>query len=153
MVNEARKHGAIKVLRSVPGIGPVRAAVILGIAGTPHRFRTKRQFWAYCGLAVVSETSSEYVVVEGQVRRSKKRPLIRGLNQNYNRALKSVFKSAAQSAASGEWKSYFDTIVSNGTPESSAILTLARKIASTSLALWKKGERYNPNKVKMQHAA
>ncbi len=40
--------------------------------------------------------SSEYVVVEGRVCRSKHRPLVRGLNRNYSRALKSVFKSAAK---------------------------------------------------------
>ncbi len=76
MVDEARKHAAIKILRSVPGIGLVRAAVILGIACTPHRFRTKRQFWAYCGMAVISETSAEYVVINGRVCRSKKRPCV-----------------------------------------------------------------------------
>jgi transposase len=151
LLAEARKHAAVKILRSIPGIGAVRAAVILGVASTPHRFRTKRQFWSYCGLAVVTETSSEYVMVDGRVSRSKKRPLVRGLNHNYNRVLKSVFKSAAKTVASGEWKSRFDAMVANGTPESLARLTLARKIASITLALWKKGERYDQRKLK--HAA
>jgi transposase len=153
MVDEARKHTATKILRSVPGIGIVRAAVILGVGGTPHRFRTKRQFWAYCGMGVVIETSAEYVVINGRVSRSKKRPLIRGLNRNYNRALKLVFKSAAMTAASGVWKPYFDAIVSKGTPESLAMLALARKIAAITLAVWKKGERYDQKKLKMLHAA
>ncbi|MBP2666316.1 MAG: hypothetical protein H6Q76_1296, partial [Firmicutes bacterium] len=43
LMAEARKHAAFKILLSIPGIGPVRAAVILGVAGTPHRFRSKRQ--------------------------------------------------------------------------------------------------------------
>jgi transposase len=153
MVAEARKHAAVKILRSIPGIGFVRAAVILGVASTPHRFRTKRQFWAYCGLAVVTVTSSEYEVVNGRVSRSNKRPLVRGLNHNYNRALKSVFKSAAKTAASGAWKTCFDAMVSNGTKESLALLTLARKIASITLVLWKKGERYDQKKLKILHAA
>jgi len=153
MVDEARKHGAIKVLRSVPGIGLVRAAVILGVAGTPHRFRTKRQFWTYCGMGVVIETSAEYVMINGRVSRSKRRPLIRGLNRNYNHALKLVFKSAAMTAASGVWKPYFGAIVSKGTPESLAMLTLARKIAAITLAVWKKGERYDQKRLKMLHAA
>jgi len=29
-----------------------RAAVLLVILQTPHRFRTKRQLWAYGGLAI-----------------------------------------------------------------------------------------------------
>jgi Flp pilus assembly protein CpaB len=44
-------------------------------------------------------------------------------------------------------------MVAEGTSESLVRLTLARKIASITLALWKKGERYDPKKVKMMHAA
>ena len=95
----------------------------------------------------------EYEVVGGRVSRSKKRPLVRGLNHNYSRVLKSVFKGAAKTSASGEWKSHFDAMVANGTRESLALLTLARKIASITLALWKRGERYDPKKLKMLHAA
>ena len=153
LITESRRHAAVRILRSIPGIGPIRAAVILGITGTPNRFRTKRQFWTYCGLSVVTQTSSEYAVVDGRVYRSKKRPLVRGLNRNYSRALKSVFKSAAKTAAEGPWKSHFDAMVANGTRESMALLTLARKIASITLTLWKKGERYDPDKVKNLHAA
>ena len=78
---------------------------------------------------------------------------MRGLNHNYNRALKEVFKGAAKTVAAGVWKSRFDAMVANGTPESLARLTLARKIASITLALWKKGERYDQRKLKMMHAA
>jgi transposase len=153
LVVEGRKHAASKILRGVPGIGPVRAAVIVGVASTPHRFRNKKQFWGYCGLGVVTTTSAEYVVVNGNVRRSKKQPLVRGLNRNYNRALKAVFKGAAKTVASGPWKSQFEAMVAAGREESLARLTLARKIASLVLALWKKGERYDPNKLKFEHAA
>jgi transposase len=153
LMAEARKHAAFKILLSIPGIGPVRAAVILGVAGTPHRFRSKRQFWTYCGLSVVTETSSEYTVVNGRVCRSKKRPLVRGLNRNYSRTLKWTFKSAAKTTASGPWRSHFEFMVANGTRESLALLTLARKIASITLALWKKGERYDQKKLKLLHAA
>ncbi len=154
LLAEARKQRAVfRILQSPPGIGPMRAAVIFGIVGTPHRFRTRKQFWTYCGLAVVTKTSSEYEMVNGQISRSKKRPLVRGLNRNYNRALKEVFKGAAKTAAAGEWKSRFDAMVANGTPESLAHLTLARKIAAITLALWKRGERYDEKKLTTAHAA
>jgi transposase len=153
LVAEARKHAANRILRSVPGIGPIRAAVILGVAATPHRFRTKKQFWGYCGLAVVTRTSAEYELVHGRVHRSNKRPLVRGLNNNYNRALKAVFKGAAKTVADGIWKSRFQAMIAAGTPESLARLTLARKIASITLAVWKKGERYDQRKLKTMRAA
>jgi transposase len=150
---EARKHAALKIFRGIPGIGPVRAAVIVGIAGTPHRFRSKRQFWTYCGQAVVTKASSEYVMVGGRIARSKKRPLVRGLNSNYNRALKAVFKGAALTAAKDQWKPYYDALIQRGMDPSIARVTLARKIAAITLAIWKKGERYDAKKLKMRPAA
>ena len=150
---EARKHAAVKILQGIPGIGPIRAAVILGIAGTPHRFRSKKQFWTYCGLAVVSKISSEYQLVDGRISRSKKQALVRGLNHNYSRPLKEAFKGAAKTAAAGEWKSYFDAMVAKGQDPPLALLTIARKIASITLALWKRGERYDEKKVENLHAA
>jgi hypothetical protein len=29
------------------------------IVGTPHRFRTKQQFWSYCGLGIVMRSGDE----------------------------------------------------------------------------------------------
>ena len=39
---------------------------------TPHRFRTKRQLWTYCGLALETYDSAQYRFVGGQLKRSKK---------------------------------------------------------------------------------
>lgn len=153
LVTETRKHPAARILQIIPGIGPLRAGVIIGFAITPYRFRTRKQFWTYCGLAVMSRITGEYVVIEGQVRHSKKLPLVRGLNRNYNRSLKEVFKGAAATVAMGPWKSRFDAMVANGTEPSLALLTLARKLASTTLVLWRKGERYDEHKMNKSHAA
>ena len=67
--------------------------------------------------------------------------------------MKEVFKGAAKTVAAGVWKSRFEAMVANGTPESLARLTLARKIAAITLAVWKKGERYDHRKLKTMHAA
>jgi transposase len=152
LIREASKHAAVRILRSVPGIGPLRAAFILGIAVTPHRFRTIKQFWNYCGLAVRTTVSAEHEIDEGQTRRSKKRHLSRGLNRNYNRALKEVFKSAAGTAARGPWKIQFKTMVDEGKDSSPVMLDFARKISAITLAVWKKGERYDEKKLKFAHA-
>jgi transposase len=152
ILKEARKHAAIKILKSVPGIGPLRAAIILGIAVTPHRFPTIKQFWNYCGLAVRSKITGEYEMVEGRIHRKKKQPLIRGLNRNYSRALKDVFKGAAGSAANGPWEAHYDAKVKKGTESSLVLLTLARKLSAITLSIWKKGERYDPKKLKFTHA-
>ena len=63
---KSRTHSATKLLRQIPSIGPIRAALLIALMQTPHRFRTKRQLWAYSGLALKTSTSGEYRIVEGQ---------------------------------------------------------------------------------------
>jgi transposase len=152
MIVEARRHHGWKILRSIPFIGPVRAAVILAILATPFRFRTKRQLWPYAGLAVITRSTGDQEIVEGKVRRRKRAPLTRGLNRNHNPMLKSVFKGAANAAAAtdGPLKDFYDRCVGRGVREEMAKLTLARKIASVVLRLWKKGELWDPAKLTMQ---
>src|SRR5215468_1755363 len=84
LLAESKKHKAWKRLCQIPAIGPIRAAVLLGILQTPHRFRSKRQLWTYSGLGVEMHSSADHYYVDGQLRRSKKPVSIRGLNQNHN---------------------------------------------------------------------
>ena len=152
MIVEARKQSGWKILRSIPFLGPVRTAQLLAIIGTPHRFRTRRQLWPYAGLAVVTRSSADAEIVGGKLRRRKRAPLTRGLNPNHNRVLKNVFKGAATAAAAkaGPLKEWYDRCVAGGVREEMARVTLARKIASIVLRLWKKGELWDPTKVMMQ---
>ena len=95
LLAESRKHPATSKLRQVPYLGPIRSALLVALIQTPHRFRTKRQLWAYSGLALETRTSAEYQYVEGQLRRSKKLLSIRGLNKDHNHDLKALFKAAS----------------------------------------------------------
>jgi len=99
LILECRKHAETKLLRTVPWLGPIRAALLIGRVQTPHRFRSKRQFWTYCGLGLETRDSGEYCVVNGQIERKKKPVFIRGLNLNHNHDLKNLFKSAATTAS------------------------------------------------------
>jgi transposase len=40
---ESPRHAAVKLLRQIPSIGPMRSALLVALLQTPHRFRTKRQ--------------------------------------------------------------------------------------------------------------
>jgi transposase len=130
MITEARRHKAYGLLRTLPAIGPVRAAEIIAIISDP-RFRTKRQLWPYAGLAVVTRTSGEWRPEgsSGEMVRSKKRPLTRGLNRNFNRLLKKVFKAAARDATAraGELQQWYDAMVDRGMRPALARVTLARR--------------------------
>jgi transposase len=71
LLAESKKHKVWKRLCEIPAIGPIRAAELLGILQTPHRFRTKRQLWTYCGLGVVTSSSADHEVAKGQLRREE----------------------------------------------------------------------------------
>src|SRR6202022_723586 len=92
---ESRKHKAAKLLRQIPCIGPIRAARLIALMQTPHRFRSKRQLWTYSGLGVETHDSAQFRFVRGQLQRSKKPQQLRGLNQNHNHEMKEIFKSTA----------------------------------------------------------
>jgi transposase len=144
MVTEARTFNAYAVLRSLRCLGPIRISTLLAQVQTPHRFRAKRQFWAYCGLALVTRGSAQYQMVAGEMQRAKKATLIRGLNRNHNHDLKNVFKGAAMQASQdpGPLQQFYLARLANGMKPDLARLTLARKIAAIALHLWKKGERF-----------
>ena len=152
MLAEARRDPASAVLRTIPFLGPVRVALILATMQTPWRFRTKRNLWAYAGLAVVTKSSADYVMVGDRAVRRRRAPMTRGLNRNHNRVLKDVFKGAATAATArpGPLQDFYLGMVDRGMREELARVTLARKIAAITLRLWKRGERYDPTKLSMQ---
>jgi len=149
MVAEARRDPAWPVLQSLPFFGPVRVAQLMATMRTPWRFRTKRNLWAYAGLAVVTRSSGEYDWVAGRPVRRRRAPLTRGLNPNHNRVLKNVFKGAATAAKArpGPLQEWYHGVVARGVREELATVTLARKLAAITLHLWKTGERYDPTKL------
>src|SRR6266403_4004867 len=140
LLAESKKHNATKLLRQIPSIGPIRAAELVALIQTPHRFRTKRQLWNYSGLGLETHDSAQYCVVEGQLQRSKKPLMLRGLNQNHNHDLKAIFKGAALEASSGAgpFHDFYEALLTKGRKPSMARLTLARKIAAIALTVWKK---------------
>lgn len=154
LILESRQHAAAKLLRSVPLLGPIRAAVLIGRVQTPHRFRTKRQFWAYCGLALETRSSADYRFQDGQLVRTRKPVFIRGLNLNHNHDLKNLFKSAATTASAthGPFRKFYEGLLAKGTQPAMARLTLARKIAAITLRVWKKGEKFDVQQLMPQAA-
>src|SRR6266481_1608006 len=154
LLAEGRKHNALKLLRQIPSIGPIRAVLLLALIQTPHRFRSKRQLWAYSGLALETRNSGEYCMVRGQLKRSKKVVAIRGLNKNHNHDLKNIFKGAAIRAAAvdGPFQEFYAALLAKGMKSAMARLTLARKIAAITLIVWKKGVRFDAEHLKQQAA-
>jgi transposase len=154
LLAESHKHSATRLLRQIPCIGPIRAALLLAFLQTPHRFRTKRQLWSYSGLAIETRNSGEYRYVQGQLQRAKKHTNVRGLNKNHNHDLKYLFKSTAKRASqcAGPFQDFYTARVARGIKPTMALLTLARKIAAITLIVWKKGECFDAKHLKQQAA-
>ena len=132
LLAEAKRDPAYRVLRTMPFLGPIRVALLLATLQTPWRFRTKRQLWAYAGLAVVTRASAEYELADGRPLRRRRPPLTRGLNRNHNPLVKNVFKGAATAAATraGPLQDCYARMVQGGMREELARVTLARKMAA-----------------------
>jgi transposase len=154
LLAEGQKQQAWKRLCQIPSIGPIRSAVLLGILQTPHRFRTKRQLWTYSGFGIETQSSADHRSINGQLQRAQKQNSIRGLNRNYNHDLKNLFKGAAIVASSkpGPFQEFYTALLTKGIRPEMARLTLARKIATIVLIVWKRGACFDAQHLKPQTA-
>lgn len=147
-LKEARRYPIQKILRGIPGFGPIRSAFAIAVIGTPYRFRTQRQLWSYSGLSVVIQSSSDYQVVASGIIRKQQKHNTRGLTRNYNRILKFVFKGAAKEAIRKDpVKTLYRRKIENGMRPELALLSIARRLATITLILWKRGEPFNTAKM------
>lgn len=150
LVAESHRHSITRTLETCPGLGSIRVARLVAVVISPHRFRRRSKFWAYCGLAIVLRTSSDWEQKPGGGWEKIDTNKTRGLNQNYNRMLKAVFKGAATTVViqhrQGPLGLDYQRLLEGGTKPNLAKLTLARKIAATALAMWKNEEVYDSDK-------
>lgn len=147
MVLRAKRDKSFKILTSIPGLGSIQASKVLGIGVTPERFRTKRPFWKYSGLSVVKRSSSDWAEGAGglELRRHEQ---VRGLNHHRNGVLKEVFKQAALKAIEKEpFRAFYQRLIDRGLDASIARVTVARKLTAITLAIWKKGEPFDANRI------
>jgi hypothetical protein len=150
LLREAKAHPIIRKLSTAPGMGPIRSAQTVAIVATPDRFRTVRQFWSYCGLAVVTRSSSDWVRTKsGRWVRSEVQQT-RGLTRKRQPVLKALFKGAATTVIaqlrSGPLHADYQRLLANGLRPNLAKLTLARRIAGIVLSMWRHKEVYDPRR-------
>jgi transposase len=153
LLKEAKTHPITRKLGTAPGRGPVRTAQLVAIVATPHRFRTSRQFWSYCGLSVVTRSSSDWVRDRhGQWVRAEVQQT-RGLNRKRQPVLKAIFKGAATTVLTQlvghPLHADYQRRLQAGIKPNLAKLTLARRIAAIVLSMWKHEEVYDPARPKV----
>ena len=109
-------------------------------------FSTKKSY--------ATHSSADHRRVNGRLERAKKQSSIRGLNRNCNHDLKNLFKGAAIVASSkpGPFQEFYTALLTKGIRPEMARLTLARKIATIVLMVWKRGARFDAQYLKPQTA-
>lgn len=130
-----KKHSVIRILKSIPGIGPVGAVKIAAIVVSPDRFKDAGHFWSYCGLVELQKISGGKVY-------GKKAP-------RCCRTLKHVFMAAAMSASritDSPMELYYRHLLAKGKPEAHARKSVARKIAAITLAVMKTKKTFDEGK-------
>jgi len=131
----AKQYPEIRLFEDIPGIGFIHAATVSAILETPHRFADKRKVWMYAGLGLMRRSSG------GKLYSEK-------LTTDYNRLLKYSIKQAAEAAVRAKdnpfRRKYLDMTLLHGITPHRARLTIARNILAAMLAMWEKGEKYNP---------
>lgn len=150
LLKESKSHPIIRTLTTGPGMGPIRTAQLVAIVGTPHRFRTSRQFWSYCGLAIVRRSSSDWARdkrgawVRSEVQQT------RGLTRKRQPVLKAIFKGAATTVIAqlpeDPLHAHYERMLASGIKPNLAKLTVARRIAAIVLSMWKHEEVYDPKR-------
>jgi len=132
---QAKHYPEIKLFEDIHGIGFIHAATISAILENPYRFANKRKVWMYAGLGIMTRSSG------GKIYSEK-------LSTDYNRLLKCSIKQATEAAIQAKdnpfRRKYLDMTLLHGIAPHRAKLTIARDMLATMWAMWRKGEKYNP---------
>lgn len=125
-------------LRSIPGVGPIVALIVLAEAGDLRRFRHHRQFLKFCGLDLATYQSGQS---RGQTRLSK-----RG-----NTRLRYAFWMAANRAIMmnentfrAKYERYIKNDPYNADTKRKGRTAVAAKMARVAYAVVKHGSTYRP---------
>jgi transposase len=139
----ARKHPFIGRLDTIPGVGPLGATTIAAFVVDPERFPDKGNFLSFSGLVRLSRISDgrEY---------GKKNP-------RYNRMLKNVFKTAANSVLQDNRRNVFKTYYEGlrkdkGLAEHVARHAVARRIAVMAFGVMKSKTKFEAGRFKCKAA-
>ena len=155
LLAEAQKHEAWKLLREIPFIGPIRAALLIALMQTPHRFRTKRQLWSLQRIWDRDAQQRRAAVRPGRAAAREEAGLdSRAESQSQSRTEESFQGCCHRGRCEARpvSESFTMRLVAKGIRPEMARLTLARKMAAITLIVWKKGVRFDAQHLKPQTA-
>jgi transposase len=128
MLRIAQAFREIKLLRTVPGVGPIGACRFSAYIHTPNRFSSKRKLWKYCRLSVSHRSSNGKPLRRPRLDRS-------GCGRLKDVSRK-AFEVAVRSRQDNGFKRAYQRALETTHDATHARLTVQRKIVSTLRAMW-----------------
>ena len=128
MLRAAQAFTEIKLLRTVPGVGPIGACRFSAYIHTPNRFSSKRKLWKYCRLSVSHRSSNGKPLRRPRLDRS-------GCGRLKDVSRK-AFDVAVRSRQDNGFKRTYQRALETTHDKTHARLTVQRKIVSTLRAMW-----------------
>jgi transposase len=129
MLRAAQALPEIKLLRTVPGVGPIGACRFSAYIHTPQRFSSKRKLWKYCRLSVSHRSSN------GKPLRRPKLDYSSGCGRLKDVSRK-AFDVAQRLRTDNGFKRTYQRALETTHDKTHARLTVQRKIISTMRAIW-----------------
>jgi transposase len=135
MLRAAQAFPEIKLLRTVPGVGPIGACRFSAYIHTPQRFSSKRKLWKYCRLSVSHRSSN------GKPLRRPKLDYSSGCGRLKDVSRK-AFDVAQRLRSDNGFKRTYQRALETTHDKTHARLPVQRKILSTMRAIWISRTRY-----------
>jgi len=125
----------LELLQSAPGVGPLTAATFIAVIATPARFPDSGRVVSYAGLAASTYDSGE-VVRHGRITKQG------------SAELRSMLCEAAHHAGrpTHPLQPHFARVCARGGYKK-ATVAVAQRLARILYQMWKKRERFNPEKL------
>ena len=137
----SKAYEVIQRWKDIPGVGPIRAATFFAYMDTPWRFSQRKKRWKYCGVGLKRKAT-------GTDKRGRAKPGKLRVDLAANHRLKNAVIGAAISAigqGDNVFSDQYHRLCEKGVSASNARRAVARKIIDKMTAMWKTGERYQPD--------
>lgn len=125
-----------RILRGIPGVGPVVATGYMAMIVTPERFSRKNKLWSYAGFGNTRHESGETVSTEGT-------------SSGGNKVLKWVVTQHYRAAIHASWQDRrcrfarkFAKLKQKGLDRQAARRSICRTLLSVVRGVWRKGQPY-----------
>ena len=134
LVARAEADPVLRRLQTVPGVGPITAAIFASTIGDPRRFKSGRQVGAYLGL-VPRLYQSGATCRRGSITKHGSRQARSALGMAANAVLSTKSRSALV-----DWAHCMQARLGR----KKACVAIARKLASVLWAIWLKEQDFSP---------